>query len=426
MFKSFKLQVVLPVVTIALVLILGGAIGFSLWATKHEEALVQQEVNDKVSSVQSIFVTTSKLMDDRVHASMSLFEEQVNSRGGAERGPTVAVHGNSAPDILLGGKAQGNNFDVVDYVTRFEGGTATLFSKDGTRFVRISTNVKKPDGSRAVGTELNTTTRAYDANIHGQAFFGVVDILGSAYFTGYEPLLSKAAGEVIGILYVGYKAELPVLNSALDNSRLLENGFVAVIDDQSGVRYQPSWMTPQAAQERIANADGSWNVNRVPLPEWGLTIVSAYPRAELEGLSRRIGYGVALAGLVIGIVISLVLFVLLDRQVLHLLGGEPRLAATYMKRIADGDLAVNIGVANNDNASLMASLKVMQLKLKNLVAAVHGGAAEVSEQARKFEIAFGAFQRTRDESAAQELLRQTRAVGGTLAVLEKSIGRFKV
>jgi hypothetical protein len=66
------------------------------------------------------------------------------------------------------------------------------------------------------------------------------------------------------------------------------------------------------------------------------------------------------------------------------------------------------------------------LKLKNLVSAVRGGAAEVSDQAKKFEAAAGLFQRARDDSSAQELLRQTRAVGGTLAILEKSIGRFKV
>jgi methyl-accepting chemotaxis protein len=425
-FKSFKFQVVLPVVAIALLLIIGGAIGFSYWATKHEEQLVQQEVSDKVASVQAIFVTTAQLMGDRTQSSMSLLDEQINSRGGAERGPIVAVHGTTVNDLVVGGHGMANNFDIVDYVTHFNKGTATLFSKDGARYVRIATNVKKADGSRAVGTELNTATKAYDAVSKGVPYFGVVDILGSAYFTGYEPLLSKSTGEVIGLTYVGYKAEMPVLTGALDNSHLLDSGFVAVIDDQSVIRYLPSWMSAPVAQEKIADADGSWVVSRVPLSEWGLTVVSAYPKAELEALSRKIGYGVALAGLIIGVVISLVLFVLLDRQVLNLLGGEPRTAATYMKRIADGDLAMNIGVSNDDSGSLMASLKVMQLKLKNLVAAVRGGAAEVSEQAKKFEIAAGAFQRSRDEASVQELLRQTRAVGGTLAVLEKSIGRFKV
>jgi methyl-accepting chemotaxis protein len=174
------------------------------------------------------------------------------------------------------------------------------------------------------------------------------------------------------------------------------------------------------------STDGSWVVNRTPLPEWGLTIVSAYPVAELQSLSLKIGYGVALAGLLIGMAISITLYLLLDSKVVQLLGGEPRTAATYMKRIADGDLAIEIGVAGDNPGSLMASLKVMQLKLKNLVSAVRGGAAEVSDQAKKFEVAASVFQRARDDTSAQELLRQTKAVGGTLAVLEKSIGRFKI
>lgn len=424
MFKGFKAQVVLPVVLIAMLLISCGAVGFSYWVTRHEEALVQQQVTDKVSALRAIFVLTAQLMEDRTRSSMSLLVDQINTRGGAERGVPVDVHGTSVDDIVIGGRGQANNFEIVDYVTRFNKGTATLFSKDGPRYVRISTNVKKDDGTRAVGTELDTTTPAYAAIASGQAFYGVVDILGSAYFTGYEPWYSRG-GDMIGITYVGYKADLTLLKQALDNSRLLDTGFVAVADSHA-VRYQPSWLTPKEAWDRINSTDGSWVVSRQPLPEWGLTIVSAYPASEMEALSRRIGYAVGLAGLLIGGVISATLFFLLDSKVLHLLGGEPQAAASYMKRIADGDLAVDIGLARDDRSSLMASLKVMQLKLKNLVAAVRGGAIEVGDQAKKFEIAAGAFQRNRDDASAQELLRQTRAMGGTLAVLEKSIARFKI
>jgi methyl-accepting chemotaxis protein len=424
MFKGFKFQVVLPVVAIALLLISAGAVGFSYWAIRHEEGIVNQQLEDKGAALRAICLTTTQLMVDRARASMSLLVDQINFRGGAERGPTVSVGGTVVNDILVGGRGQAGNFEIVDYVTHYNGGTATLFTKDGPRFVRIATNVKKGDGSRAIGTELDRKNKAYAAVSRGEAYYGVVDILGNAYFTGYEPLLSKT-GEVVGLTYVGYKAELPVLGSALDNSRLLDSGFVAIVDDQA-IRYKPSWITAEQALEHINSTDGSWVVNRTPLPEWGLTIVSAYPVAELQSLSRKIGYGIALAGLLIGIAISVTLFLLLDHKVLHLLGGEPRVAASYMKRIADGDLAIDIGVSGDDSSSLMASLKLMQLKLKNLVSAVRGGAAEVSDQAKKFEAAAGVFQRVRDDSSAQELLRQTKAVGGTLAILEKSIGRFKI
>ena len=424
MLRGFKFQVVLPVAAIALMLISIGAIGFSLWAMQHEEALVKQQVADNVTSVQGVFVTTATLMDERVRMSMALLKEQISSHGGADKGATVMLAGKPIADIIVGGKSQTGNFELVDYVTRLAKGTATIFSKDGERFVRITTNVLKDDGSRAVGTELNQTTKAYAALSKGHAFYGVVDILGNPYITGYEPLNAKN-GDYIGITYVGYKAELPVLSQSLERSRVLKSGFVAVLDSKT-VRYQPSWVTKEEVQEHVDNKDGSWVIDRVPLEEWGLTIISAYPVAELHSVARKIGYGVALAGLIIGAAISITLFFLLDWKVLQLLGGEPRGAAAYMKKIAAGDLAVEIAVAGDRPDSLMASLKLMQMKLKNLILAVSGAATEVSEQSRKFEATSTAFQRSRDEATAQELLRQTKGVSRTLALLEKSIGRFKL
>ena len=424
MFRGFRFQVVLPVAVVALLLVSAGAIGFSLWITHHEELVVRHQVADNVTAIQGAFVTTETLMEERTHGGMNLLKDQIATRGGAERGAAVQVADKTVPDILVGGKSVAGNFEIVDYVTRMLKGTATIFSKDGDRFVRITTNVLKDNGRRAVGTVLDNTTQAYAALSQGVAFYGVVDILGNPYITGYEPLYSKS-GDYIGITYMGYKAELPVLEAALERARVLQSGFVAVVDDKS-VRYLPSWTTKEQVQQRIDNKDGSWVVERTPLPKWGLTIVSAYPVEELHAVSRSIGYSVGLAGLLIGAAISLTLFLLLDRKVLQLLGGEPRLAAEYMKKIADGDLAIDIGVAGKREDSLMSSLKVMQLKLKNLVAAVSGGAAEVNAQSRKFETAYDAFQRGRDEAASQELLKQTKGISRTLALLEKSIGRFKL
>jgi methyl-accepting chemotaxis protein len=423
-FRGFKFQVVLPVAGITLLLISLSAIGFSIWAVQQEQSVVRQQVADNVTSIQGVFVTTRALMQDRTLASEALLQDQIRVRGGAEKGPSVSIAGKTVNDIVIGGKGQAGDFAIVDYVTRMNKGTATIFTKDGDRYVRIATNVLKDDGTRAVGTELNNTTPAY-AEIRGQRpFYGVVDILGNPYFTAYEPLLGKS-GETIGIAYVGYKAELPVLNQALEQAHLLKSGFVAVVD-KNKTRYLPSWVTAEQVQVDIANTDGSWVINRTPLPEWGLTIVSAYPAAELRAEARKIGYGVALTGVVLGAVISMTLFFLLDRKVLQLLGGEPLLAATYMKKIADGDLAVDIAVAGERPDSMMASLKVMQLKLKNLVSAVRGGAGEVSEQSHKFEAAFAAFQSDRKETSSQEMVRQAKGISRTLSLLEKSVGRFRL
>jgi Cache 3/Cache 2 fusion domain len=77
--------------------------------------------------------------------------------------------------------------------------------KAGDDYVRVSTNVPKPDGSgRAIGTVLDPTGKAIAAIKQGQAFYGEVPILGTPYITGYEPI-KDGSGNVTGIYYVGYK-----------------------------------------------------------------------------------------------------------------------------------------------------------------------------------------------------------------------------
>jgi hypothetical protein len=50
---------------------------------------------------------------------------------------------------------------MVDAILNDLGDTATIFMKDGDDFLRISTNVKKADGARAIGTKLGKDSAAY-------------------------------------------------------------------------------------------------------------------------------------------------------------------------------------------------------------------------------------------------------------------------
>jgi hypothetical protein len=107
--------------------------------------------------------------------------------------------------LYFGDTKINDNFAVVDGVKAKNGGTATLFAKKGNNFVRVSTNVMK-DGARAVGTILDPSGPAYAAINQGNPFYGMVDILGKIYDTGYEPIRSDA-GAIIGVYYVGYAME---------------------------------------------------------------------------------------------------------------------------------------------------------------------------------------------------------------------------
>jgi len=83
----------------------------------------------------------------------------------------------------------------------------------------------------------------------GTPFYGLVDILGNPYLTGYEPIIDSSSNTigiwylvfgiwylVFGIWYVGYKADLQELFAAVQKSRVLNNGFVAVRDNLGVIR----------------------------------------------------------------------------------------------------------------------------------------------------------------------------------------------
>jgi len=104
------------------------------------------------------------------------------------------------------GNSIAGKFDMVDAILNDLGDTATVFMKDGDDFLRVSTNVKKPDGSRAIGTRLGKDSAAYAPVTQGRSYVGDADILGKPYLTSYEPL-KGANGDVIGILYIGIPKE---------------------------------------------------------------------------------------------------------------------------------------------------------------------------------------------------------------------------
>ena len=108
-------------------------------------------------------------------------------------------------NLIFGSSKINGDYALVDALKAKYNCTATFFVKKGAAFIRVSTNVMK-EGKRAVGTPLDPAGPAIAAIKQGNAYYGMVDILGKIYDTGYEPIKS-ASGEVIGIYYIGFLME---------------------------------------------------------------------------------------------------------------------------------------------------------------------------------------------------------------------------
>lgn len=112
--------------------------------------------------------------------------------------------------------------------------------------------------------------------------------------------------------------------------------------------------------------------------------------------------------------------------ILQQLGGEPQEAAENMRKIANGDLSVDIPVDANDSSSMMASLKLMQMKLTNLTSAIQDNATTLADQVRTFDGVAKVYAETRTEEDFSALNRSVKKLGKTADILGKSISRFKM
>ncbi len=180
---------------------------------------VQEQKDTTADRLVNILTVTDAIMLERVKSSMALLKQRGDALGVPNQTDYVTVKDTQALQIRLGTSAQANSFDLVDGLTNVMGGTATIFSKTGDDYIRVSTNVIK-NGERAIGTKLAPQGKAIKKINQQEAYYGAVDILGSPYLTGYEPMFN-GAGDVIGIWYVGYSADLNVLEQAIKKSHVL-------------------------------------------------------------------------------------------------------------------------------------------------------------------------------------------------------------
>jgi methyl-accepting chemotaxis protein len=306
------------------------------------------DLTEEVSGMLSI---TDDVMSKRVENSLSLLVERGSDLGTAYVQGQEPVAGESTPALFLGDTLVNNNFDLVDGVTAVMGGTATLFVRDGQDFVRVSTNVKKADGSRAIGTTLNMSGAAGRAISRGESYFGQVDILGNPYLTAYSPI-RDAGNQVIGIWYVGYSADLEELQKAITSARLLEDGFVALLDDKNRIRMHSDTIATEQLESILESNPEQWQLDRMAFDAWGYQIVTGYSTDEVAALVRDRTVVAIVAILIAGLIIIASLSILAQLVVARPL--ERMIAAINDIAGGEGDLTVRFNSKSKNELGLMA------------------------------------------------------------------------
>lgn len=318
---------------------------------EDEHQRVQTTAMDVAEELRSVLSVTHAIMLKRVENSLKVLKEEASELGAPRLEGTIPVAGLEVPGLYLGETLVNNEFTLVDHLVRLMDGTATLFVRDGQDFVRVSTNVKKADGNRAVGTSLDPQGPVIKLIRRGERYVGHVDILGRPFLTGYEPMFNSL-GEVVGIWYVGYSADMTELQRNIEQTRLLNDGFVALMDRQGRVRMHSDNKSEDEILQALAGSDDRWAIRRDTFEPWGYDIVVGYSNDEVGALVRaetfRVTVVVAFIGLVLILAINFLGGQLISRPLRQLNAAVDDIAK------GEGDLTVRLNSQRKNELGQMA------------------------------------------------------------------------
>lgn len=260
-----------------IVVITGIVISSYLWFSINSD-IKQQAIEQRVelkNELLGLLNITDNLMKQQVDAALNVLVTNTERLGE----PRIVNASSANPQLYFGDKLMNNSNTLVDEVTAQVNGTATIFVRQGNDYKRIATNVSKPNGERATGTMLAKGGLAMKAINQKQTFVGQVDILGNPYITAYRPIIDNG-GNVIGILYVGYSADISTLTQAINNASVLSKGYVVLKDDKGRIRAYSDNISEQNIVSAASEED-KWDIQTYPFPAWRYSLTIGYSNDEV-------------------------------------------------------------------------------------------------------------------------------------------------
>ncbi|MBN2280831.1 MAG: methyl-accepting chemotaxis protein [Candidatus Marinimicrobia bacterium] len=185
------------------------------------------------------------------------------------------------PKFYVGNRWLGQNSNIniespfVDKIQNLVGGTCTIFQRmnDAGDMLRVSTNVKKLDGTRAIGTYIPAINPDGKPNpviekvLQGQTYYGRAYVVNAWYLTAYKPLFDKNK-KVIGILYVGIKQEsVEAIRKGIMDIVVGKTGYVFVLGGKGNQKGEVIiHKFPERVGQNIFNnqdADGKYYIQEI-------------------------------------------------------------------------------------------------------------------------------------------------------------------
>jgi methyl-accepting chemotaxis protein len=229
------------------VVLLAVSAAIGVIAHRSTHALMVRSVTDQLQSIVTVAEASDK-------TSRELVLQSYSNSFRNEFEPTP-MWNKTTSELLSFGMAINNDFSAVDRYTKNTGGVATVFSREGDDFKRITTSLKKQDGERAMGTLLDRAHPAYARMLNGQTYTGPATLFGKAYMTHYDPI-KDSAGAIVGIFFVGTDITLQAaaVEKQIADTKFFQTGGVYYMAVQGAPESAVMQVHPEARGKKVLEA----------------------------------------------------------------------------------------------------------------------------------------------------------------------------
>jgi PAS domain S-box-containing protein len=234
-----RIRLFLPVIFIITAVVVFMTIWFVRSSMNKYTDQLEKNLMLEVHTIEQMFEREAVLKQQNVMKNLRVAEAVFNDGGlytseksvpfEAENQETGLLHQTTVREWKLNGNLLNNDTVFVDSLQQLLGGTVTVFQKIDSGFVRVSTNVRRSDGSRATGTYIPKSSPVAQEVLKGHTFTGRAYVVDDWYVTAYVPVFVQDT--VAGMLYVGDREkDLPELEHVLNSLRIGNSGYPFVFD----------------------------------------------------------------------------------------------------------------------------------------------------------------------------------------------------
>ena len=360
-----KIKLFLWFITISIIpLLIMGGFSYYLISAKISRQY-EENINNINMGIYNMVDTQQKVLMQWMDSSATAFSEKLQWLGPIrfDHSNMVDIGGYKLPTWYIGNQKITGDNTLVDILISKQKLPATLFQLHDNKFIRVSSNVRQPDGNRIVGTIVDSGP-IYEKIINGQVWRGRGSVEGIMHGMIYQPIFDSS-NNLVGAFVLGRREQEFELLSAIKDIVVGETGFVVVMDPEGVFIIHPTLQGKSAAtfswaQEILRKKNGAVTYTDPNGREkiayykyyepWNWYIITGSFVSEIFNTTRELFKGLLLLCLVvimlsagIAYAMSITFFRPIDALI------------EVMKQVRKGNLTVKLHHTQNDEYMVVAT-----------------------------------------------------------------------